>query len=453
MRNVVRAVLSVILLAACDPVRATSPSRAPTLRPPSFQLVPSAFASGYIAVDLGGRFSEAVAINDAGQIVGKTSEGGALWTNGVRTDLGPISPVSLNAGAQVAGNCGSHACLWDNGTLTDLGALDGSFSSVGGSPSHRAINEAGQVAVQSAGRGFIWANGVKTELPFAPSAINDAGQVVGGFIRAFLWSNGDTTALVADRFVHSRAVDINDAGRVLGSIDPATGFVWTNGTRTDFGMGDPRLITNSGKVAGSGQVNGSDQHAFLWDSGVLTDLGTLGGNFSAATGINEAGQVVGASSAVSGGGPHSTTHAFLWTGGAMVDLGTLGGESSQARDINEDGQIVGWSQIRPDDFEAHATLWRRMTPTEWIDATCGRVNGLVTAGALPQDQADGLLAKLRQARANLDAGRTDVTVHLLEALVNQVEGLIKDGVLTQARGQELIVAARGISAQLQAASM
>ena len=81
------------------------------------------------------------------------------------------------------------------------------------------------------------------------------------------------------------------------------------------------------------------------------------------------------------------------------------------------------------------------------------MNGLVTAGALPQDQADGLLAKLRQARANLDAGRTDVTVHLLEALVNQVEGLIKDGVLTQARGQELIVAARGISAQLQPASM
>ena len=125
MRHVVRAVLPVILLAACDPVRPTSPSsRAPTLRPPSFQQVPSAFASGYIAVDLGGRFSKAVAINDAGQIAGATSEGGALWTNGVRTDLGPINPVALNEAAQVAGNCGSHACLWENGLLTDLGALD-----------------------------------------------------------------------------------------------------------------------------------------------------------------------------------------------------------------------------------------------------------------------------------------------------------------------------------------
>ena len=50
------------------------------------------------------------------------------------------------------------------------------------------------------------------------------------------------------------------------------------------------------------------------------------------------------------------------------------------------------------------------SPEEGIDATSGRVNGLVTSGALTQDQADGLLAKLRQARANLDAGRTEVTV-------------------------------------------
>ena len=62
------------------------------------------------------------------------------------------------------------------------------------------------------------------------------------------------------------------------------------------------------------------------------------------------------------------------------------------------------------------------------------MNRLVTSGALTQDQADGLLAKLRQARANLDAGRTEVTVNLLEAFVNQVSGLIADGVLAQEQG-------------------
>jgi uncharacterized membrane protein len=40
----------------------------------------------------------------------------------------------------------------------------------------------------------------------------------------------------------------------------------------------------------------------------MTDLGTLGGNVSAATGINDLGQVVGMSDTASGYG-----HAVLWT--------------------------------------------------------------------------------------------------------------------------------------------
>lgn len=132
-----------------------------------------------------------------------------------------------------------------------------------------------------------------------------------------------------------------------------------------------------------------------------------------------------------------------------IDLGTLGGGSSFALDIDEHGQNVGWSQIRPDYFEAHATLWRPMTPAEWIDATRDRVNALVTAGALTQGQADGLLAKLRQARANLDAGRNEVTIDLLNAFVNQVESFREDGALTAEQGEPLIAAAQGTIGRLQ----
>jgi probable HAF family extracellular repeat protein len=39
----------------------------------------------------------------------------------------------------------------------------------------------------------------------------------------------------------------------------------------------------------------------------MTDLGTLGGDFSIAWGINESGQIVGSSSTKSG-----KTHAVLW---------------------------------------------------------------------------------------------------------------------------------------------
>ena len=50
----------------------------------------------------------------------------------------------------------------------------------------------------------------------------------------------------------------------------------------------------------------------------LTDLGTLGGTYSQAWGINNAGQVVGQANI-----PNEAEHAFLYSGSTMTDLVVL----------------------------------------------------------------------------------------------------------------------------------
>ena len=74
----------------------------------------------------------------------------------------------------------------------------------------------------------------------------------------------------------------------------------------------------------------------------MQDLGTLGGQNSAAQAINAAGQIVGFSDLST----TNVTHAVLWTAPNQIqDLGTLGGSHAIAKSINDLGEVVGWSSV------------------------------------------------------------------------------------------------------------
>ena len=86
----------------------------------------------------------------------------------------------------------------------------------------------------------------------------------------------------------------------------------------------------------------------------MVDLGTLGGQYAQAWGINDSGFVTGNSQTKSDVG---ATHAFIWhKGTGMLDLGTLAGDFSYGTFINANNHVVGYSTIDKENDRVHAFL-------------------------------------------------------------------------------------------------
>ena len=163
--------------------------------------------------------SRALAINDAGVIVGSSS-------------------TAVSGG-------GVHAVLWNAArSIQDLGTLGGVYSTA------VDINASGQVIGMSdvAGGGtqhaFLWtaAAGMQDLTTLLGGvtnvvAINDAGQIAGDYIAA----NGATHA-----FLYSTASGLRDLGTLGGITSASTG------------------LNDNGQVVGSSTTTAGATHAFLW---------------------------------------------------------------------------------------------------------------------------------------------------------------------------------------------
>jgi probable HAF family extracellular repeat protein len=219
---------------------------------------------------------------------------------------------------------------------------------------------------------FLWQNGVMTALPtlggnngFA-NMINNRGEVAGS--------------------AENTAPDSTCAAPQIFQFKPA---VWDQGAIKELSTyaGDPDGIAyaindNGQVVGGSGDcapfspislVNLFPFHALLWQTGTMTDLGSLGGtghgNGIVAVDLNNKGQVVGNSDL-----PGDTNfHAFLWTETTgMQDLGTLPWDvNSAAISINDAGEMVGLSLDAK--FNPRAFFWQNGVMTD--------LNALIPGGS------------------------------------------------------------------------
>ena len=260
-------------------------------------------------------------INNAGTLTG--------WADTSTPD--PYSPnFCFNEDCYV-----SHAFQWQHGAIRDLGTLPGGSSSA---PS------------------WISANG----LIAGASQNGETDPLLPGFPenRAVLWANGKIIDLgtLPEGGYESGAEAVNSRGQVVG---------WALNTVPDLFMDLNSSLYNLYEP----YPYPYQTRAFLWQDGVMQDLGTLGTGADAfATGINEQGQVIGISytnstpsevvTECSIVGPVPTQDPFLWENGKMTDLGSFGGTCGSPNWLNNEGQVVGSSNLAGDQA-SHAFLWTK----------------------------------------------------------------------------------------------
>jgi probable HAF family extracellular repeat protein len=200
--------------------------------------------------------------------------------------------------------------------------------------------------------------------------------------RAVLWRNGAKTDLTPG-VQGSSAEAINDAGQIVGTTNHGMAFLWQNGVTTNLGhLGGGGSfgadLNNAGQAVGASYTThvtelGPMPHAFLWQNGVMTDLGVLPGEEDSGAGaINNLGQIVGSSGRTDPVSYEVTSRSFLYDGGVMTAL-PVPSWQSYAGDINDSGVIVGTMRAAGGYSNFHAYIY--------ADGVVRNLNSLIPAGS------------------------------------------------------------------------
>lgn len=316
--------------------------------------------------ELGGTSASANGIDDRGWITGAanlagdTSSMATLWWKGSAIPLGTLENGPNSAVAwPVKSNNGVIVGISELPTLDPVGE---NFSCwpffASGVPTGRIC------------QGFRWQNGQMTALPPFPggyssyaTGVNNRGQIVG-------WAENsvhDPTCDTTMQILQFRAVIWQPDGE-MQELPPLPG----DSTSAATAINDRGQVVGISGDCGIAVGGVSARHAVLWENGVPQDLGNLGGDaWNTPTAINNRGVIVGFANLTPG--IARTFEAFIWTASAgMKSLGKISGDlRSEALGINERGQIVGLSRGGPNVFRA--VLWQ--------DGQLFDMNGLTVPGS------------------------------------------------------------------------
>lgn len=219
--------------------------------------------------------------------LGTFSEHALLFAAGQTTTLGAFSPRGIAPDGTIVGSRdvtygpgwhARHACYFTSGSLIDLPTLGGQTAQAIAATGTSRIVGFSFTANGLRPRAVLWNNGVISDLGVLAGTSSQALGIAGNYVVGLSDVAGGW---------HAFRYTLNAAGSVTARTD--LGALGTGPSNYSVAYG----VSASGDVVGS-----SNDHAFLWRNGVMTDLNTVvtnGQNWElrGAAAINDAGQIAG----------------------------------------------------------------------------------------------------------------------------------------------------------------
>jgi probable HAF family extracellular repeat protein len=392
---------------------------------------------------LGGDASNAVDINESGQVVGASSlssgnQRAFIWNEGegmkgipcpdadcAAVDVNNLGQVLVLADTQAGVSQRSYVWSAREG-LTDLGSLGGGLTKA------LALNDRGQVvgtsrSVSSGEHAFFWSRetGIKNLGGLSAVAVNEAGQVVGwASSYSFFWDPSTGFSRIGEVGVTAKPFAMNNHGEVVGYAAfersaPPRAFLWTRqGGITDLGaIGDDvsscaYRINDAGEILGMSADSAGNTRSFLRTRDGAVSVIEVPALLNTAINLTDADDLSVPSIPIGS----SASSTLLWLDQVgRVEMEAQGEPDSLAQVVktNGRGQIVGNFQ-RPQQQQSQAVLWElHLTGVEMeVERLLAEVRVYLSEQRAP------LFDALRSARRNLQDAEPRLVIEDLKTFLN-----------------------------------